>query len=274
MITIQNLAFSYSKQPVLKNISLTLEEGKIYGLLGENGVGKTTLLSLLSGLIRPEEGTISVENRNPYKREPSFLNDVFFLSDEVLPQNCPATVWAQSTGVFWSGFDNAKFLQIAKEFDVDPTKKMTQMSAGQLKKIYIAFALSLNVKVLLMDEPTNALDIPSKSTFRSAILKYTREDSIVVVSTHQVRDLESVVDPIVILDSQSVLLNASIEEISKKLYFDYGNVLDSSALYFEQLPGGYVQVLENRTGEDSKVNIEALFNAAHKHKDIIRTMFE
>ena len=124
-----------------------------------------------------------------------------------------------------------------------------------------------------MDEPTNGLDIPSKAQFRKALMKYTREDSTLLISTHQVRDLESVIDPIIILDRQQVLLNASIQEIAQKLYFDYGNEPKAGALYCEMIPGGCIQVLINTTGEESKVNIEALFNTVHKHKELIQNLF-
>ena len=124
-----------------------------------------------------------------------------------------------------------------------------------------------------MDEPTNGLDIPSKAQFRSAVLKYTRDDSTIVISTHQVKDLESMIDPIIILDRKDVLLNASVEQINSKLYFDYGNTLRGDALYAEQLPGGFIQVCPNTTGEDSKLNIEALFNAVHNNKELIKAIF-
>ena len=160
-----------------------------------------------------------------------------------------------------------------KELENDPEKKMNQMSAGQLKKTYISFALALNVNYLFMDEPTNGLDIPSKAQFRSAIMKHTSENATIVISTHQVRDLENIIDPIIILDKQEILLNATIEEVSNKLFFDYGTELKQDSLYSEQLPGGYIQVRPNATGEDSKVNIEALFNAVHLHKELIKGMF-
>jgi ABC-2 type transport system ATP-binding protein len=146
------------------------------------------------------------------------------------------------------------------------------MSTGQLKKTYIAFALACNVKYLFLDEPTNGLDIPSKAEFRSALTKYTAEDSVIVISTHQVRDLENIIDPIIILDKQDVLLNASIEEISEKLFFDYGTTLHPEALYSEHLPGGFIQVLPGN-GEESRVNIEALFNAVHRNKQYIKELF-
>ena len=158
-------------------------------------------------------------------------------------------------------------------FETDPSMKMNAMSTGQLKKTYISFALSLGTKYLYLDEPTNGLDIPSKAQFRSALMKYTPEDGTIVISTHQVRDLENIIDPIIILDRQDVLLNASVEEISSKLFFDYGTTLHPGSLYSEQLPGGFIQVYPNTEGVESKVNIEALFNAVHRHKDIVKELF-
>lgn len=273
MIKVNNLAFSYGKDQVLKNINLTLEDGKIYGLLGENGVGKTTLLTLLCGLKKAQVGSIDADGANPYDREPSLLEQMFYLPDDVAPIYDKAYSWARSRGKFWSNFSLDKFVEIMKDFENDVNQKLSAMSTGQLKKTYISFALACSTKYLFLDEPTNGLDIPSKSQFRSSILKYTSEDSTIVISTHQVRDLENVIDPIIILDRQDVLLNASLEEISRKLFFDYGTELHQESLYSEQLPGGFIQVYPNVRNQDSKVNIEALFNAVHKNKELIKGMF-
>lgn len=273
MIEINDLAFSYGKTPVLKSITTTLEEGRIYGLLGENGVGKTTLLTLLCGLKKVCSGSITTDGQNPFDRTPTLLQNQFYLPDEVLPIAMKAECFAKERGAFWPDYDHAKFLEIMKEFENDPAKKMNQMSAGQLKKTYISLALACGCKYIFMDEPTNGLDIPSKTQFRSAIMKYTSDDSTIVISTHQVRDLENIIDPIIILDRQDVLLNATVEEITSKLYFDYGTQLHPESLYSEQLPGGFIQVYPNTTGEDSKINVEALFNAVHKNKELIKGMF-
>ena len=273
MIEIKDLAFSYGNVPVLKSITTTLEEGRIYGLLGENGVGKTTLLTLLCGLKKVCSGSITTDGENPFDRTPTLLQNQFYLPDEVLPVAMKAECFAKERGAFWPDYDHAKFLEIMKEFENDPAKKMNQMSAGQLKKTYISLALACGCKYIFMDEPTNGLDIPSKTQFRSAIMKYTSDDSTIVISTHQVRDLENIIDPIIILDRQDVLLNASVEEITSKLYFDYGTQLHPESLYSEQLPGGFIQVYPNTTGEDSKINVEALFNAVHKNKELIKGMF-
>lgn len=273
MIEIKDLAFSYGKTPVLKSITTTLEEGRIYGLLGENGVGKTTLLTLLCGLKKVCSGSITTDGQNPFDRTPTLLQNQFYLPDEVLPIAMKAECFAKERGAFWPDYDHSKFLEIMKEFENDPAKKMNQMSAGQLKKTYISLALACGCKYIFMDEPTNGLDIPSKTQFRSAIMKYTTDDSTIVISTHQVRDLENIIDPIIILDRQDVLLNATVEEITSKLYFDYGTQLHPESLYSEQLPGGFIQVYPNSTGEDSKINVEALFNAVHKNKELIKGMF-
>jgi len=274
MIEINNLSFSYGKVSVLDNISLSLENGRIYGLLGENGVGKTTLLTLLCGLKKVGQGSILVDGVEPYKRLPSSLQNLYFLPDEVMPYNMTATAFAKSSGIFWPGFEMDKFIKIMCEFETEPEKKMNKMSAGQLKKTYISFALACNTKYLFMDEPTNGLDIPSKAQFRKAVTMYSSEDSTIVISTHQVRDLENIIDPIIILDRRDVLLKASLEEIAGKLFFDYGNELHSDSLYSEQLPGGFIQVLVNTYGVESKINVEALFNAVHKNKTLIKTLFQ
>ena len=208
MIKILDLGFSYGQNVVLKDITMRLEDGHIYGLLGENGVGKTTLLTLLCGLKKPMAGKIEIDGQNPFDRKPSLMTDIYYLSDEVAEANMTAMEYAKTYGKFWINFDVEKFIEVMNILENDPNQKMNQMSFGQLKKAHIAFALACNSKYLFMDEPTNGLDIPSKSQFRKALLKFTREDATVLISTHQVRDLENIIDPIIILDRQQVLLNA------------------------------------------------------------------
>ena len=272
MININNLQFSYGSAPVLKNITMKLEEGKIYGLLGENGVGKTTLLTLLCGLKKPQTGSIEIDGTDPYSRNPELYKELYYVPDEVMPLHQTALLFAKNTGVFWANFSLDLFKTIMKEMEVELDQKMDAMSAGQLKKTYLSFAIACKPRYIFMDEPTNGLDIPSKSQFRAAISKYTSDDSTIIISTHQVRDLENIIDPIIILDRQDVLVNASLEKIASKLTFDYGTTIHPESLYSEQLPGGFIQVLPNTDGQETKVNIEALFNAVHKHKDLIKNL--
>jgi ABC-2 type transport system ATP-binding protein len=273
MISVKNLSFSYGSTEVLKDISLEVKGGSIYGLLGENGVGKTTLLTLLCGLKKPQTGSIDIDGRDPFQREPSLLAEQFYLPDEVAPVHAKAVDFARENGALWPRFNLDLFCTILQEFEVSLDQRMDAMSAGQLKKTWIAFALSCQTRHYYMDEPTNGLDIPSKAQFRKAITKYTSEESAIIISTHQVRDLENVIDPIIILDKRDVLLNASLEEISSKIFFDYGTEIRPDALYREFTPGGAIQVYPNVTGEESKVNLEALFNAVHAHKEQMKSMF-
>ena len=273
MITIKKLGFSYGDHVVLKDISMELQEGRIYGLLGENGVGKTTLLTLLAGLKKVEDGTLEIDGQKPFNREPSFLSNIYYLPDEVPAPRRKAMDFAIDHGQYWKNFNAQKFSEIMTVFDTDQNQRMDQMSYGQLKKTFISFALACNTKYLFMDEPTNGLDIPSKAQFRKAVSKYTSDDSTLLISTHQARDLEAIIDPIIILDRRDVLLNASLDEIAEKLYFDYSSDVDPNALYQEMVPGGNIQVVRNTTGAESKVNIEALFNAVLLHKNEIKDMF-
>ena len=273
MVTIKDLGFSYGDVPVLRNITMNLEEGRIYGLLGENGVGKTTLLTLLCGLKSAKAGSIDIDGYNPYDRKPSFLSEMFYLGDNPEAVHMKAIDYARNYGKFWEKFDLEKFTEVMSVFENDIDIPMHKMSYGQLKKTFISFALACNTKYLLMDEPTNGLDIPSKAQFRKAVTRYTREDAVILISTHQVRDLENIIDPIIILDRQDVLLNASVAEVSEKLYFDYTSERNPEALYCEMIPGGNIQVCLNQTGEDSKVNLEALFNTVHQHKELIKGIF-
>lgn len=273
MIKINGLGFSYDSNVVLKDITMSLEEGRIYGLLGENGVGKTTMLTLLAGLKKVQSGTLEIDGQVPFDRKPSFLANIYYLPDEVPAPRRKAIDFARDHGQYWTKFSIEKFSELMKVFDTDENQRMDQMSYGQLKKTFISFALACNTKYLFMDEPTNGLDIPSKGQFRKAVSKYTSDDSTLLISTHQARDLEAIIDPIIILDHKDVLLNASLDEIAQKLYFDYSSEANADALYQEMVPGGNIQVLRNDMGIESKVNIEALFNAVLLHKDEIKEMF-
>lgn len=275
MIHIQNLSFKYGKKEILSDISMSLEAGKIYGLLGENGVGKTTLLKVISGLQKPYGGSCQVYGENPFDRTPSFLSRVYYLPEdlEYIQVDFSAEHFAKMNGPFYPRFDFDKFNAVAREFDVDVTKKLSKLSHGQTKKTAIAFALATNADLLLMDEPSNGLDIPSKTLFRKIMAQYVSDNSCTIISTHQVRDLENLIDPIIILDNRAVLLNASLEEISEKLYFGLEASIPAHALYSEPALGGYLCVSENRGEGESRVNLEALFNATMQHKNKIKELF-
>lgn len=282
MITINNLDFSYKNVVVFKNISLEFKDGNVYGLLGENGVGKTTLLKIISGLQFPKNGTCTVDDFIPSERNPYFLQNIFYLPEEVITEDTTPEKFINKLGVFYPRYDHSYFLNLMKELEVDANNKFNAMSYGQKKKSLLACALSLRTDYLLLDEPTNGLDIPSKALFRKVILQHSTDASTdainrvptIIISTHQVKDVENLIDPIVILDHDEVLLNATFEEISQRLYFEYGAEKSDEALYSEMIPGGYINVLPNTFNMESKVNVEALFNAVRCNKNKIREIFE
>lgn len=273
MIEIKNLNFKYSKNEVFNNISLSFKEGQIYGLLGENGVGKTTLLKILTGLQKVEKGECVIDGQYPYDRKPSLLQEICFLPEETSIPNNTIEEYAKMTGAFYPHFNLNKFHEIMKEFGVDPKAKFEKISLGQKKKSMIATALSLNTKYLFLDEPSNGLDIPSKQVLRMLIAKQCTDESVIVISTHQVKDMENLINPIVILDRDSVLLDATLEEVATKLYFDYSREQDPDAIYCEKTPGGFISVSKNSYGVESKINLETLFNATIANKDLFKSIF-
>ena len=274
MIEIKNLDFSYKKTPVFNNINLSFPQGAIYGLLGENGVGKTTLLKIICGLQRPVSGTSTVDGLTSHDRLPEMLQRIVFLPDEVtLPDNATPQKYVNELAPFYPTFSQGTFLHLMQELEVDPARKFKEMSFGQQKKSLIAASLALGTDYILLDEPTNGLDIPSKAQFRSILSKIADEGKTIIISTHQVKDVENLIDPIVILSHNAVLLDASVQKITERLFFEYGGAERQNALYSELLPGGYMNVVANESGEESQLNIEALFNAVLRNKEKIKELF-
>jgi ABC-2 type transport system ATP-binding protein len=277
MITIDNLSFNYNrKKPIYRNLSLTMEKGSIYGLLGTNGSGKTTLLKNMVGLLFPTEGGITVNNFEPCKRQPSFLQSVYFISEQVYVPAMSVSRYVYLNAPFYPNFDEKALHNYLSALEVDSSvKKLTELSFGQQKKFIIAFALACNTPVLLMDEPTNGLDIPSKSQFRKLMASAITDDRLFVISTHQTRDLEQLIDNVIIVDEGSVLLNASMGTIADKLNFAVvkDHMAVGNALYHETSLHGDTVVLPNTEGVDTKVNLEHLFNAVVAQPDRIKQLF-
>jgi ABC-2 type transport system ATP-binding protein len=277
MITIQNLSFGYNRKKLLyKNLTLTLQAGSIYGLLGKNGAGKSTLLKNLIGLLFPTDGSILINGFIPEKRLPSFLETIYLIPEEVHVPSLTIQQYKNLFAPFYPNFDEEKFFSYLDQLDVKEQGKLNTLSFGQQKKFIIAFALACNTKVLLLDEPTNGLDIPSKIRFRKLIAAAFNEDRMIFISTHQIRDLDNLIDRVIIVDNGEMLLNASIAEISEKLCFKtVAEVTDiNTILYAEESLKGFAIVTQNTDGEDSKVNLEHLFNAITEKPVMARAIFK
>jgi len=263
MVAIRNLSFHYKpKNPLFTDLSLQLECGHIYGLLGKNGAGKSTLLKNITGLVYPTKGSCMVNGLDISKRPVAALADIYFLPEEIYVPSLSAKVMASRTGSFYPKFNGEQFEEYLKILDVDPLAKMDNLSFGQQKKAMIAFGLATNTGLLIMDEPTNGLDIPSKTQFRKLIASVLTDERCIVISTHQVRDLDSLIDSILVLNDKHIVVNNSIDEVASKLSF--GVVADTNGmevLYEEENMKGKSVITPNKDGRYNKIDLELFFNA-------------
>jgi len=277
MVNVQNVTFSYTKKTeLLSNLSIKLEAGRIHGLLGKNGEGKSTLLKLISGLDFPQVGSIETLGFNPVKRYPEMLQEIFFLPEELPQLTLSIENYEKVYAPFYPNFSTVQFNEYLKEFDIDNKKSMlNKLSNGQKKKVFVAFGLATNTKLLLMDEPTNGLDIPSKGQFRSIVASTIDDNRCLIISTHQVHDLDSLIDSIIVMEKHEIVFNQPIENITKKLLFRIAdrNEKSDNVIYSEDTLRGLYQVSENKTGEESKLDIELLFNAILTEKNKIVKLF-
>ena len=273
MITLKELSFSYSrKKEVLDRINLEVGSGHICGLLGKNGEGKTTLLNLLSGQIFPDQGSCLVLEEIPSERNARFLQQIFLLPEEISMPEVTAIEYIKMYAPFYPTFRDDICKACVESFEINLSDRLSKMSQGQRKKVAITLALAAHTPLLLMDEPTNGLDIPSKATFRRLVASLIDDNQTVIISTHQVRDLESLIDTVLILDQRQILLNKTLNEIGEKLYF--GPLLpEEKALYSEPAPQGTIGVTARDGKEETAVSLELLFNAAITYpKEIQRIM--
>ena len=277
MVNVSDVTFSYRrKKPIFDKLTLTLQPGSIYGLLGPNGAGKSTLMRLIAGLLFPKQGNIAVAGHLPGNRQPAFLENLFLLPEEIYIPPIRIREYIRTNAPFYPAFDHDQFAVYLREFGLTDAQKLSELSYGQKKKVLIGFGLATNTAVLLMDEPTNGLDIPSKAQFRRLVAGAVHENRTIVISTHQVRDLEMLIDPLVILSERGVALHASTETITEQLWFGLVPSLENLSnpvLYAERAIGGYAVVTENRLGEPSRLDLEWLFNSVQENPDHIQQLF-
>src|SRR5690606_26209167 len=275
MITITNLNFSYRKRaPIFTNMSMQLKAGHIYGLLGKNGAGKSTLLKNIAGLVFPDSGSIEVLKSTPGKREVPFLQDVCFIPEEFYLPAVKSDKFIKSNAMFYPNFDHEYFESLVTEFEIPVQQKLEDMSYGQKKKYIISFGLASGSKLVIMDEPTNGLDIPSKTQFRRIMASALTDERCIIISTHQVRDLDILIDSVIVLDQNKVVLNASIFDIADKVHFQKSTTVSEDVLYAESNLGGFHTMVLNVQKEDSKVDLELLFNGVLTQKEKITNFIE
>ena len=264
MISINQMTFHYKKQQALfSDLSFQQENGSITGLLGKNGAGKSTLLKLMAGLLKPQLGQLTINSYQPFDRLPDFLADVFLVAEEFSFPPVTIDRYVKATAPLYPNFGYEKMDQILMEFELDRKKNINRMSHGQRKKFLIAFALASNCKLLILDEPTNGLDIPSKSLFRKVLVSSVTDEQLVLISTHQVKDIETIIDKIVMLDEGVIVFNEEVINISQKWQFKTVASLTGieEPIYKEKCPVGYRIICPAGLEEESEIDIELLFNA-------------
>lgn len=276
MIDIQNLHFSYKRKKVFDSLNLQFSPGHVYGLLGRNGTGKSTLLRNIAGLLFPKKGKILVDGNVPGLRQPKFLQNIFMVPEEFYLPNISISDFLKHLSPFYARFNYSQFEKYIQLFDVPSDSTLQNMSYGQKKKVLISFALASNAKFLLMDEPTNGLDIISKSQFRKVLAESLDEDRCIIISTHQVKDLENLIDRITIIDEGKILFDQTVEDISRKLSFklSFDDAETKEAFYSESSLRGNAIVTANDTGDESKVDLELLYKAIVTNADKVKLAFK
>ncbi len=264
MIGIKNLRFKYGKKQTLFNdFSISMESGRIIGLLGKNGAGKSTLLKLIAGLLFPQQGELYVNSYSPKDRNPNFLADIYMIPEEFALPNVSIDSYVKAISPLYPAFGHDKLASILSEFELYPDNKLHHLSHGQRKKFLIAFALASNCKLLILDEPTNGLDIPSKGQFRKILVSSVNENQLVIISTHQVKDIDTIIDTVVTIDNGCLVFQETMENISRKYLFETVSKTEdiSGLLHQEKTFSGYRIIRENKSEEETAIDLELLFDA-------------
>jgi ABC-2 type transport system ATP-binding protein len=277
---IRDMEFGYGRAPLFSGLDLDLEPGNIYGLLGKNGAGKTSLLRILSGLLFPEKGTVAVDRWIPAERSPGFLSEVYILPEEFsLPQYSPDR-YIDLYAPFYPRFTYEGMEEYLREFEIPRRVALSSLSYGQKKKFLLAFGLASGCSLFLLDEPTNGLDIPSKSQFRRLVASAVSDDRVFVISTHQVRDVEHLIDPVIIIEGGKIVFDRTFEEIHAKLTVCRTEQIPGEwhVLYSEPDMKGFTVVLPRETAVGAAdlraIDLETLFNTVVQNPPAVDALFD
>jgi ABC-2 type transport system ATP-binding protein len=274
-IKTQSLRFGYGRSLLFDDLDLELQTGNIYGLLGKNGAGKTTLLRLMAGLAFPGEGEMRTLGYHAPRRNPGMMEELFFLPEEFYLPAMRADEYLSLYAPFYPRFDYTAMQEYMDEFEIPAGQKLSAFSYGQKKKFILSFGLACGSTIFMLDEPTNGLDIPSKSKFRKLVASAINEERVFIISTHQVRDMEHLIDPVVILENGKIIFNRSVEEIGRKLSVRKMREVpaDLRVLYSEEDLSGYTLVTENDGGGEFPSDLELLFNTVVSNSQDVYEVF-
>ncbi len=268
MLELEHVTYGYGKgAPVIRNLSTSILRGRIYGLLGANAAGKTTLLNLMSGLLFPVEGRITMDGRDITKRDPETLEKTALMSSEFqFTKKWKIMDFVRLHSGFYPDFSLTVLEDCLEGFGIDMENTMLNaMSLGQKHKVLFSILLSFGTDLLLLDEPLNGMDMPSRGVFRKMLMKHLREDQTVIISSHTVPDIETLLTDVMILREDGSCFCETIENISARYSFGTSRS-DSGAVYSEPCAGGIRVIKEKEadTDTESEVSLELLFNAVNK----------
>lgn len=271
----EDVSFGFLKNKVFEDFNLDIREGSICGLLGTNGAGKSTMLYLLAGLLFPQSGRVLYNGMDMRERRPEALSDMYLVPEEFSLPNMSFKKYVAINSKFYPNFSEEMLTKSLDAFGMTRDINLYQLSMGQKKKAFICFALATNTNLLMMDEPTNGLDIPSKSHFRKAVSQSMTDERTIIVSTHQVRDVENLLDRVLVIDDSKILLNETIGRITEKLSFvqSMAGQPVENAIYKQSLMGFDLAVVENHGDAETQVNMELLFNAVLAERQKIAEIF-
>ena len=268
MIKVSELQFEYGRKRVYENFSLSLNTPGVYGLFGRNGSGKSTLLKILAGLLFAHAGKVEVLGSNPAARLPGFLQQVYLVPEEFHLPDISLAALLKTHAPFYPGFSASDFASYVETFEIPAGKGFGSMSLGQKKKAVLAFALATHTPLLLMDEPTNGLDIMGRVQFKAIMGRPEHAGRVVIISTHQAHDLESLMSHVLFIDDGKLALSASMATLQHALQL---GVCDDAAgcdgsIYREALGNQWAFVRTSHSGTASAVNLELLYKALSINK--------
>lgn len=214
LLEINNLNKSFDNKEILKDINLSIQSGKIIGLLGKNGVGKTTLIKLINDLLTPTSGEILIKGQKigvETKKVISYLPERTYLNKQMKVSEVISYF-----GDFYDNFDSEKAKKLLKDLDLDINQKLTQMSKGMQEKVQLVLVMSRNADLYVLDEPLGGVDPATRDYILDTILSNFNENASVIISTHLISDIEKILDEVIFIDKGQIVLQSDADKLRKK----------------------------------------------------------
>ena len=285
MIDMRQIRFRYRrKAPLFNGLDFSVQPGGVVGLLGKNGTGKTSLLKIGAGLLFPSGGTAELFGRPAFARDPEALARTVFIPEQFEVSSERLKEYVDYRQGYYPRFDRTLMENYLQRFEISGNERLKQLSFGQQKKVLLSFALATMAELVILDEPTNGLDIPSKHVFRQLVAEAADDQRTVVISTHQVRDVEDLIDPIVVLDGGRIVFESGLGAIRESVAMchfaseseavnagalAWASRLGSSVALVPRRRGGEIAGVQDAAGElaGDAIDIELLFWAAITHSE-------